>query len=130
LLLKLKHGSSFPVVRMNRHSHIPYSYQEVTAMGVGNTRPDRESMSDILKEVTLNAIPNEICSTSSDWLDRNLTYNGRIYPSMMCTTGGENNERDAWYVFCVLRFPKWLLAVELRHAIRSTRLGQTDSPFH
>jgi Trypsin len=67
----------------------------VVAMGVGNTDPDDgESRSSILMEVTLNAIPNEICEESSD-MERNISYAHRIHPSMMCTTGGEHNSRDA-----------------------------------
>lgn len=96
LLLKLRHPSSNPTIRINRHPDIPGPNHEVTAMGTGNTDPDAEFPSDVLMEVTLNAIPNEICEESFDEY-RNKSYAGRIYPSMMCTTGGRNNERDAWY---------------------------------
>jgi secreted trypsin-like serine protease len=99
LLLKLKRPSTKPTIQLNRHAHVPAENQTVVAMGVGNTDPDYESKSDVLKEVSLNAIANKRCEESYD-LERNTSYHGRIFPSMMCTTGGEQNERDAWCV-CV-----------------------------
>jgi secreted trypsin-like serine protease len=99
LLLKLKRPSTKPTIQLNRHAHLPAENQTVVAMGVGNTDPDYESKSDVLKEVSLNAIVNKRCEASCD-LERNISYQGRIFPSMMCTTGGEQNERDAWCV-CV-----------------------------
>jgi Trypsin len=95
LLLKLKHPSAQPTIRLNSHVHVPAMNAPVIAMGVGNTDPDdSESRSTVLMEVTLNAIPNEICEESSD-VERNISYAHRIHPSMMCTTGGEHNSRDA-----------------------------------
>lgn len=102
LLFKLKHPSSQPTIKLNRHPHIPAAYDEVIAMGVGNTDPDNDSRSNTLMEVPLNAIPNEICEESID-LDRNISYAHRIHPSMLCTTGGANNDRDAWYVIVLTR---------------------------
>lgn len=99
LLIKLKYASHKPPIRLNRHAHVPAVNEEVVVMGVGNTDRDYESKSDVLMVATLNAIANEICVQSFDD-DRNLTYAGRIHPSMMCTTGGPNNERDAWCVTC------------------------------
>jgi secreted trypsin-like serine protease len=97
-ILKLKGQSSKPVVRINRHSHLPTSGQPVTAMGVGNTHADYESKSNVLRHVVLNAIPNDVCEESESDSDpdrEDESYQGRIFPSMMCTTGGPHNERDA-----------------------------------
>jgi secreted trypsin-like serine protease len=95
-LLKLSGQSSSPVIKINRNNQLPAHEQEVVAMGMGDTAPDRESRPDILKETTLNAIPNTLCAEAVD-PDRDfLTYQGHIFPSMMCTTGGPTNERDAW----------------------------------
>ena len=97
LLFKLRHPSSQPTIKLNRHLHIPAMNEGVIAMGVGNTDPDYDSRANTLMEVPLTAIPNEMCEESFD-LDRNISYAHRIHPSMMCTSGGVNNERDAWYV--------------------------------
>jgi hypothetical protein len=104
-ILKLQGQSTKQPVRINRHAHVPAIGQAVTAMGVGNTSPDYESKSSVLKEVVLHAIANDVCEKSES--DSNSgredeSYKGRIFPSMMCTTGGPHNERDAWYVtlFC------------------------------
>ena len=45
-----------------------------------------------------------------DPMRNNLSYQGRLDSTMMCTTGGPNNERDAWYVRipCGLRVGKIL----------------------
>jgi hypothetical protein len=105
-ILKLKGQSSKPVVRINRHAHVPADGQPVTAMGMGNTHADYESKSVVLKQVVLNAISNDACeeSESDSNPDReDESYQGRIFPSHMCTTGGPHNERDAWYVLYILQ---------------------------
>lgn len=105
LLLKLQHAVSsshhknVTPIQLNRYAHIPANNQSVVAMGVGNTDPDdMDSQSDVLRVATLNAITNSDCELSIDPDRDNLTYSGRIFPSMMCTTGGVHNERDAWCV--------------------------------
>lgn len=97
-LLKLKGRSSHTPVRINRSPNIPAIGQEVIAMGVGDTNPSpyKQDISSVLREVNLNVISNQQCREAAS-LKRNLTYDGRIYPSMMCTTGGPHNERDSWY---------------------------------
>ena len=99
-ILKLKGQSTKPYVKLNRSPHIPAIGQEVIAMGVGDTNPDpeKEDISDILMQVNLNAISNEVCNMSAS-KKRHFSYEGRIYPSMMCTTGGPHNERDSWFVW-------------------------------
>ena len=95
LLLKLKHPSAQPTLRLNPHLHVPPPNGPVVAMGLGNTHPDDgDSRASVLRHVTLNALPNELCEESVAPA-RNLTYAHRIHPSMLCTTGGPNNARDA-----------------------------------
>jgi Trypsin len=95
-ILKLSGQSSNPLVKINRNHQIPSDGQAVVAMGMGDTIPDRESRAHFLQQTTLNAIPNDVCAEAVD-PDRDfLSYQGRIFPSMMCTTGGPDNERDAW----------------------------------
>ena len=96
-ILKLNGQSKHPLVKLNRDNHVPFVGQEVIAMGVGDydPNPKKTKVSDVLRKVNLNAISNEECELAhSD--KRNLTYHNRIYPSMMCTTGGPHNERDSW----------------------------------
>ena len=94
LLLKLNQTlRDHPIVLLNDNSERPSSGDEVTAMGVGWTHFDRESRADTLREVQLNAISNEDCRLSKN---DELSYRKRIFPSHVCTTGGENNDRDAW----------------------------------
>jgi hypothetical protein len=56
----------------------------------------------MLMEAVLNAIANDVCeeSESDSNPDReDESYQGSIFPSMMCTTGGLHSERDAWYSY-------------------------------
>jgi len=100
LILQLNESSTQPVIKLNRHDKIPTDGQSVIAMGMGNTDPDvDESRASILQQVQLNVISNNQCALSNG---RDLTYEHRIFPSMMCTTGGPHNERDAWYVSTIL----------------------------
>jgi len=101
-ILKLNGQSSRPVIKINRNPLLPSLNQEVIAMGVGDTNPnpEKEDISDVLREVNLNAISNEECEMAES-KERGLTYHNLIYPSMMCTTGGPNSERDSWCVWNV-----------------------------
>jgi secreted trypsin-like serine protease len=94
LLIKLDGKSNKPVIKINRQADVPYEGQYVVAMGVGNTNPYFESKADTLQEVPLEYLSNDMCSESFDPA-RNLTYQDHINISMMCTTGGPRNERDA-----------------------------------
>lgn len=86
-----------PTIRLNRNPHVPAAGQSVVAMGLGNTNPDYDSRTDRLRQVSLEYLPNGECARKAD-PERNLTYENRIDPSMLCTVGGPRNERDAWYV--------------------------------
>jgi Trypsin len=101
LLLKLNQTlpRDHPIVLLNDNPEWPNSGDEVTAMGVGWTHVDRESRADTLREVQLNAMSNEDCRVSKN---EELSYRKRIFPSHLCTTGGENNDRDAWYEIVLL----------------------------
>jgi hypothetical protein len=96
-IIKLNGQSSKQVIRVNRQDAIPHNGQEVIAMGMGDIDPYFDYRPDVLQEVRLNTISNDRCEKSFD-LNRNETYQGRIHPSMICTTGGTHNERDSWYV--------------------------------
>jgi len=65
----------------------------VTVLGLGNTDRFRLSRASVLQVAALQTISNEKCSQAAG---RNLSYAGRIDDDMICTTGGPNNERDAW----------------------------------
>jgi trypsin len=79
-------------VKINRDANIPELTADVVAMGMGYTHPDYESLSDILKQVTLNPVSNKLCARATDGDE---SYQGRIHASHMCTTGGPGNRRDA-----------------------------------
>jgi hypothetical protein len=95
-ILKLATKSSHPVVQYNRDPSIPAPGTMVTVMGTGDTNPDKPSRSDVLREASLTVIGNEQCEESADPDDIDFSYQGRIHPSMMCTTGGPHNEKDSW----------------------------------
>lgn len=97
-ILKLNGQSTHSTIKVNRNPHIPKVGQQVIAMGVGDTDPSpkHEKISDVLRHVPLSVISNQECSQAAS-IQRNLTYAKRIFPSMMCTTGGPHNERDSWY---------------------------------
>jgi secreted trypsin-like serine protease len=89
----------FIPVRINRNDDIPAlgsssrgGDSNVVAMGMGYTHADYDSMSDILKQVTLNPVSNKLCATSTDGDE---SYKGRIHSTHLCTTGGPRNRRDA-----------------------------------
>lgn len=98
-LLKLKGQSKHAIVRINRDKTVPHVSQQVVAMGMGDTNPSpkKQDISNILRQVELDVISNTECEQAQSE-KRNITYHNRIYPSMMCTTGGPHNERDSWCV--------------------------------
>ena len=84
-------------VRINRNNDIPATRgprhsTNIVAMGMGYTHAGHDSLSDILKQVTLNPVSNKLCARSTDGYE---SYRGRIHSSHMCTTGGLRNKRDA-----------------------------------
>jgi secreted trypsin-like serine protease len=79
-------------VRINRNDNIPATRSNIVAMGMGYTKADYDSLSNILKQVTLNPVSNKLCARSTDGYE---SYRGRIHASHMCTTGGPRNKRDA-----------------------------------
>jgi len=119
-LLFLGGSSAKQYVKLNRNPGIPIAGETLTVMGVGWTTADweRAKKSVVLRETELNYLPNDQCrlsnntSTSSSRDDDNssadddnskeedeedfVTYEGRVHSDHICTTGGPNNERDAW----------------------------------
>ena len=93
LLFLDKPATDTPIVKINRNPFLPRGSQEVRAMGVGFTHADYESKANILQQVQLNYLSNDRCEQSTDGTD---SYQGRIDETHMCTTGGPDNERDAW----------------------------------
>ena len=111
-LLFLDRPSNHTYLKLNRDESLPVAAQTLTAMGVGWTSNDYEhaKKATVLREVQLEYLPNDQCELASDADDDDdddddatddnpTTYIGRIHSDHMCTTGGPNNERDAWYVF-------------------------------
>ena len=107
-------GGHHVFVQLNRDPTVPHDVgQSLTAMGVGWTSSDygHAKKSKVLREVGLEYLPNEQCKLSSDRSDDTTTdddgddddtnfisYQGRIHADHLCTTGGPDNSRDAWYV--------------------------------
>jgi secreted trypsin-like serine protease len=92
LIIQLAEPSDRPYVRLDNEV---IHNTPVMAMGMGWTNKYKPSTSNHLQTVLLDTIDNDVCSQVTA---RNMTYDGRIDDSMMCTTGGDNNERDTWYV--------------------------------
>jgi hypothetical protein len=86
-----------PVVKMNRKNNLPQDGQPVIVMGVGDTTQDPylDIRPHNLQQASLHVISNQECAQANS-PDRDETYTHRIFPTMMCTTGGPNNKRDAW----------------------------------
>ena len=84
-----------PVVKINRDPTVPAKKQEIIMMGLGWTNKTAQSPADTLQVASLNAISGNQCARSYD-PSRNITYSDRIDETMICTTGGPNNERDGW----------------------------------
>jgi hypothetical protein len=94
LIIQLDGPSDRPYIHLDREEIT--NDTPVLAMGMGWTKRNTPSVSNHLHIVQLNAIDNDTCSQAKG---RHMKYEDRIDDSMMCTTGGERNERDTWYVF-------------------------------
>jgi Trypsin len=93
LIIQLDIPSDKPFIHLEKEPI--HASAVVLAMGMGWTKKDEPSWSNHLRSVWLDTIDNDSCSQASG---RDMSYDGRIDDSMMCTTGGEHNERDTWYV--------------------------------
>lgn len=96
-------ADNIPYIRLNRNASLPFPGEQVTAMGVGWTSNDYKHAEKamILQQVHLEYQPNDQCvlATNENSVDDDeeiILYQDRIHPDHMCTTGGLNNERDAW----------------------------------
>lgn len=96
-IFKIDGLSNQKPIKINRNAEVPEVGEIVTVIGEGSTSANPntfvETASDILQEIQLNIISNEECSIYDD-PTRNVSYHDRIFDSMVCTRGGENNERD------------------------------------
>ena len=85
------------IVKMNRNQYIPQDGQSVMVMGMEDTTQDPylDVRPRNLQQTSLEAISNQECASAKN-PDRDETYKHRIFPTHMRTTGGPNDERDAW----------------------------------
>jgi hypothetical protein len=98
-LMKISGFSTIKPVKLNRDPKVPSSGATVTTIGFGSTSPDPatfvESASNILQEVDLEIVSHSACKRSHD-RKRNISYAGLFMKeSMICTSGGPHNEKDA-----------------------------------
>lgn len=98
-LLKINGFSKVKPVKLNRDSIVPSRGATVTTIGLGSTSPDpatfAETAANVLQQVDLEIVSHSDCEKSHDH-KRNISYAGRIIKaSMVCTSGGPHNERDA-----------------------------------
>lgn len=61
MLFQLSGYSTKTPVRLNKNINIPTDWQEVDVIGWGAVDPNGTQISDILKEVTLEVVPNDKC---------------------------------------------------------------------
>ncbi len=81
--LILLNGTAFhPTLSINRNEEFLDNAVQVTAMGLGDTHPDRPSKSTWLREVNLTVVPNDDCEQTHG---RGISYEGRIGKSHLCT---------------------------------------------
>lgn len=108
LIFTLAGKSSQKPITINRSPEIPTTGEDVVIMGLGWTQELVLSPATVVQETTLTVLTNEACAAAND-PSRNLTYQGMIVPTMMCTHAPPNTTRDGWYVWpvvhaCLLQF--------------------------
>ena len=111
IIFRLNGTSSYKPVKINRNPTVPAAGDEVRILGLGWTQELVQSPSDIVQEADLLVVSNEECEAAKD-LNRSLSYDGLIVPTMMCTHSPPNTTRDGWYVlhiFDCFVFFLWLL---------------------
>jgi secreted trypsin-like serine protease len=94
--------SSITPVKLNRNFRLPKAGQMVKVVGMGSTSPDPatfvESSATTLQEVELQILSQRQCLEQSGDPDNRseVSYQGRLFEeSMICTSGGPHNEKDA-----------------------------------
>ena len=127
IILKLNGTSSYAPIKINRDSTVPANGDEVRILGLGWTQELVQSPSDIVQEADLLVVSNEECEAAKD-LNRSLSYEGLIVPTMMCTRSPPNTTRDGWYVLdivgCLLFYLWWpYLSSQTTSFHLSTALG-------
>lgn len=91
-LVRLNGTSMHPTLSLNRNEELLDNIVQVTAMGLGDTDPDRPSKSNWLREVNLTVVPNDECEQAHG---RGISYEGRIGKSHLCTFA-PNKDSCAW----------------------------------
>jgi secreted trypsin-like serine protease len=88
-IVQLDGSSTLPFVSLLRDESILEDYPQVTALGLGWTKPDRPSKANWLHQVDLTWIPNNLCAKAKDYDDDVVgdgeSYHGRIHSSHFCT---------------------------------------------
>lgn len=94
LLVKLNqtvHG--YRPVELNRDMELPRRLGDsLTVLGWGATDVEGTEMSDYLRKVDLEYIPNDVCESSGTWIDdQYYSYHGFIEENMLCAWGQEKD---------------------------------------
>ena len=94
-IVQLDGTSTFPYVSLLRDESVLEMYPQVTALGLGWTKPDRPSKANWLHQVNLTWIPNDLCAKAKEDDNDNddiddedqggESYHGRIHSSHFCT---------------------------------------------
>jgi len=82
-IIQLEGKSTLPYISLLRDESILEQYSQVTAIGLGWTKPDHPSKANWLHEVNLTWINNTDCSNVTDGDEE--SYSGRIDKSHFCT---------------------------------------------
>lgn len=131
-------------IKLNRNENLPTFVHEegqvLTAMGVGWTSNDYRNAKKamVLQEVNLEYLPNDECELFYDQdvddddedEDGPSDYLGRIQHDHLCTTGGPENKRDAWYVFDEQCFMPQIDQMRCYYDVRSRKLLTLHFPHH
>jgi secreted trypsin-like serine protease len=130
LIIQLAGRSTQKPVQINRNPDIPAAGQDVIITGLGWTNATSLSPATIVQETTLLTVSNEKCGLAYD-PSRNLTYAGKIMPTMLCTTSPPNKTRDgcAWDSGAPVIVPGESADTDLLVALGSTGLGCADILF-
>mmetsp|Transcript_16699 Transcript_16699/g.19060 ORF Transcript_16699/g.19060 Transcript_16699/m.19060 type:complete len:685 (+) Transcript_16699:162-2216(+) len=87
MILKLYGWSKQALISLNSEPSVPSNNEEVTVMGWGVADNVNKLPSDILKEVSVNMIPNNQCRNKSGYINgMPVSFSDKITSNMMCAT--------------------------------------------
>jgi secreted trypsin-like serine protease len=87
--------TSHPYAKLNAWNEIPFPEQDtLTILGLGVLSESTDERPKVLQQVNVHAIPNSECEQRQD-PDRDMTFEGRIMESHMCTWSDPTNDKDA-----------------------------------